>query len=201
VKQTEIVIPLPKLKPYLHTSIVYEIIKDYGFGEKQVDEALKLLDSESGKYIESASHQIIRHRKNLIIVQKQANTNTTAIVDQNTRHIQLADATFNFQALTIEQFKLNKSEKIAQVDKKLISYPLIIRKWKTGDYFYPLGLRKKKKLARFFIDHKLSAADKEKVWIVESDGRIIWVVGLRIDDRFKITPKTKEVLELSITNP
>jgi tRNA(Ile)-lysidine synthase len=200
VKQSEIVIPIHKLKPYLHTSIVYEIIKDFGFGEKQVSEVLKLLESESGKYIESASNQIIRHRENLIIVAKQANNNTTAIVEEDTKQIQLTDANFDFQTIQIEQFKLNKSEKIAQLDKKLICFPLIIRKWKTGDYFYPLGLRKKKKLARFFIDQKLSAADKEKVWVIESDQRIIWVAGFRIDDRFKITSKTKEVLELSITN-
>jgi tRNA(Ile)-lysidine synthase len=200
VKQSEIVIPIHKLRPYLHTSIVYEIIKDYGFGERQVDEILKLLESESGKYIESNTHQIIRHRKNIIIVPKQADNNTTAIVEDHTKHIQLTNSLFDFQTFQVEQFKLNKLESIAQLDKDLISYPLIIRKWKTGDYFYPLGLRKKKKLARFFIDQKLSAADKEKVWVVESDQRIIWVAGLRIDDRFKITPQTKEVLQLSITN-
>jgi tRNA(Ile)-lysidine synthase len=200
VKQSEIVIPIHKLRPYLHTSIIYEIIKDHGFGEKQVDEVLKLLETESGKYIESDSHQIIRHRKNLIIVAKQAKAGTTAIVNEETKQIQLADASFYFQMLPIEEFKLNKSEKVAQLDKEPIGYPLIIRKWKTGDYFYPLGLRKKKKLARFFIDQKLSAADKEKIWVVESGQRIIWVAGLRMDDRFKITPGTKEVLEISMTS-
>jgi tRNA(Ile)-lysidine synthase len=199
-KQSEIVIPIHKLKPYVHTSIVYEIIKDYGFGERQVDEILKLLESESGKYIESNTHQIIRHKKNIIIVPRQADSNTTAIVEEHTKYIQITNSRFDFQTFPVEQFKLNRLENIAQLDKELINYPLIIRKWETGDYFYPLGLRKKKKIARFFIDQKLSAVDKEKVWVVESHQRIIWVAGLRIDDRFKITPKTKEVLQLSITN-
>ena len=124
-----------------------------------------------------------------------------SVVEEDTKQIQLTDASFTFQAILIEQFKLNKSEKVAQLDKKLISFPLIIRKWKAGDYFYPLGLRKKKKLARFFIDQKLSPTVKENAWVLEINKKIIWVIGQRIDDRFKITSKTKEVLELFITNP
>ena len=178
----------------MHTSIVYEIIKEYGFGKKQVAEILKLLESESGKYIESNTHQIIRHRKNLIVIPKQSNTNTTAIIENDTRHIQLADVGFDIQIHPIGQFKLNKSEKMAQLDSELVSFPLLIRKWRTGDYFYPLGLRKKKKLARFFIDQKLSIKDKEKVYVIESDKKIVWIAGMRIDDRFKITERTKSVL-------
>jgi tRNA(Ile)-lysidine synthase len=195
-----VIIPIHKLKPYQHTSLVYEIIKDYGFGEKQVDEVLKLMDSESGRYIENQFYQVIRHRKNLIITQKQSSVQTAAAIEKHTKQMRLAENDFSIRLYSIDNLKLNKTETVAQLDAGSVSFPLLVRKWKEGDYFYPLGLRKKKKLSRFFIDQKLSRANKEKIWIVESESRIIWVAGLRIDDRFKITPSTKEVLELSISS-
>jgi tRNA(Ile)-lysidine synthase len=196
-KENEIHIPVLKLlksKPL--KTITYEIIKDYGFTSHQTDEAITLLYAESGKYILSATHKIIRNRNWLII----APINT---LEANHILINETDAEVDFE---LGKLKLKKrhdwnekpsgSQDVATLDIKNINFPLLLRKWKQGDYFYPLGMPGKKKLSKFFIDQKMSLTDKEKIWVIESDKKIIWIVGKRIDDRFKITDKTKEVLSI-----
>jgi len=199
-KAPDVIIPVHRLKAYQNTSLIYEILREYAFGEKQVDEISKLLNSESGKYIENEFYQIIRHRKNLIITPKFSDGGNAFVIEKDAQTTRLGNISLKLQFYSFDDFKLNKSENVAQVDAALVSFPLLIRRWERGDYFYPLGLRKKKKLSRFFIDQKLSLPDKEKIWVIESGKRIIWVAGLRIDDRVKITGSTKEVLELSISN-
>jgi len=196
----EVRIPILKLLKYKDTSLIYEIIKDFGFGEKQVEEVFKLTTAESGKFIENETYQIIRHRNWLIIAPKILEAQTIAIEKKETR-VNFSGGHLELNFLSKEKFSLNKSEKIAQLDAKHIQFPLLLRKWKQGDYFYPLGMPKKKKLSRFFIDQKLSKNQKENIWVLESNKKIIWVIGLRIDDRFKIIPSTKEVLQLTISNP
>lgn len=196
----EVRIPVKKLLLYAHTSLIYEIIKDYGFGEKQVDEVLKLANSDSGKFIENAQYQIIKHRAWLIVASKQQRADTIAIESHHPQ-ISFGGGNIELSFISKEKFSLNKASTCAQLDAKHIGFPLLLRKWKQGDYFYPLGLPKKKKLSRFFIDQKLPKNQKENVWVIEANQRIIWVVGMRIDDRFKITTSTKEILQLSLTSP
>ena len=199
-REDKIQIPILKLlktKP-LH-SIIYEIIKDYGFAAAQVQDVEKLLYSASGKFIKSASHRILNNRKWLII-SPLINTELTfnVVIEDGVNVID-----FNGGQLLIS--KIIKLESpiteatTAYINSDDIIFPLILRKWKTGDYFYPLGMNKKKKLSRFFIDQKFSLLQKEQVWILESNKKIIWVVGYRIDDRFKITVNSTQILKLNLT--
>lgn len=196
-KGDEVHIPVLKLLRYKDTSLIYEVIKDFGFGETAVNEVLKLAEAESGKYITNGRYRIIKNRK-WFIISPVTLTAGTFVIDKEDELILFGTAQLRLSRKKIEKVVVDKSENIAQLDAREIEFPLILRKWKTGDYFYPLGMRKKKKLARFFIDQKLSKTDKEKVWVVESHKRIVWIVGLRIDDRFKLTPTTKEVLLLTL---
>ena len=197
-KGNEIHIPVLKLakaKP-LQTTI-FEIIKDYGFTAAQVPEAEKLLNSDSGKYILSATHRMLRNRNWLIISSLQEpDVNYYLIEDFEKQQT----VSFTGGEITVEKTaekNITADPNIGLVDADKLKFPLLLRRWKQGDYFYPLGMQKKKKLSRFFGDQKLSLLQKENVWIIESDKKIIWIAGMRIDDRFKITDASKHVLKLT----
>lgn len=201
IRGNEVHIPVLKLKKTepLHT-IVYEIARDYGFSSAQVEEIIALLDSDSGKYMQSTSYRIIKNRNWLIIAPLEVEKAGIVIIDGSgnwessagTLKVEMAPDTI----LTSSMLK-QASNFQSCLDAAEIKFPLMLRKWKQGDYFYPLGMAKKKKLARFFIDTKLSKTEKEKIYVVEMDKKIIWIVGHRIDDRFKVTDKTKNILRLS----
>jgi tRNA(Ile)-lysidine synthase len=93
-------------------------------------------------------------------------------------------------------FKIPDSKNIASVDFDKIRFPLLIRRWESGDTFFPLGMKKKKKLSNYFIDRKYSLVDKEKALILESEGNIVWIIGERIDDRFKVSGLTSRILQI-----
>ena len=187
-KANEKHIPIKQLMTYNNRALIYEIIKEFGFGEKQIEEVIKLADSDSGKFIDApdSHYRIIKHRHWFIISPVNPVTSETIIIEENSKQIIFEEGKIKIEKLT-SNLKPQTSNNIACLDEKEISYPFILRKWKTGDYFYPLGMKKKKKLSRFFIDQKLSKTDKEKAWVIEMNKKIIWVVGQRIDDRFKVT--------------
>ncbi|HEY1871736.1 MAG TPA: tRNA lysidine(34) synthetase TilS, partial [Chitinophagaceae bacterium] len=200
-KKNEIHISVKQLMSYKNRALIFEIISEYGFSEKQIDEVIKLAESDSGKFVEAPSgHRIIKFRNWFIISQKNLNDAETIVIEEGTKNIQHSNFKLQISNLKSQttNFKLPTSNSIACLDAKEISFHLILRKWKQGDYFYPLGMKKKKKLARFFIDQKLSKTDREKIWVIEMNKKIIWVVGLRIDDRSKVTEKTTSIFKISL---
>lgn len=190
------VLKLQKTTPL--DTVIYELTAPFGFTPQQVPDIKNLLNSDTGKYVASATHRIIKNRRWLIIAAATAGTAVTSIIEAGETVCYLEQETLQLQQLPADGYKIKKENTIAAVDAKLLKFPLLIRRWKMGDYFYPLGMKKKKKLARFFIDQKLSKTDKEAVWVVVSDQRIVWVVGHRIDDRFKITTASKTITELRL---
>ncbi len=199
-KGNEIHIPVLKLlKTEPLTTIVYEIIKEYGFTAHQTEDVVALLKAETGKYIRSSTHRIIKNRNWLIISPNETMGAQNILIEKENELINFADGKLEIKGLNgTTNLKLQTTNLIAQLDGNEIRFPLLLRKWKQGDYFYPLGMKKKKKLSRFFIDQKLSLTQKERTWVIEADKKIAWVVGLRIDDRFKITDKTKDILQISL---
>ncbi len=200
-KGTEWHIPVKQLMQFNSRALIYELIRDFGFNEKQVDEVIKLASSESGKFIESPRFQyrLIKHRHWFIISPAHDAASATIVIESTDKEV-LFEGGY-IQIGKCSDVQMSTDDRVATLDAADIQFPLVLRKWKTGDYFYPLGMRKKKKLSRFFIDQKMSRTEKENIWVIESNKRILWVITHRIDDRFKITGKTKSVLRLTLKGP
>lgn len=199
-KGNEIHIPILKLsksKPL--KTIIYEVIKDFGFTAHQTPEVMHLLGSDSGKYISSSTHKILKNRSWLIIAPLDTAESNHILIEKNDTKIDFKEGVLQLKASFNSEKRPVNSEGIALLDLKNIAFPLLLRRWKEGDYFYPLGMQKKKKLSRFFIDRKIPLTQKEKIWVIESNKKIIWVIGQRIDERFKMTDKTRDSLEIRFT--
>jgi tRNA(Ile)-lysidine synthase len=202
IRGNEIHIPVLKLKKVSALpTILYEILKEFGFSSPQASEAMDLLESESGKFIDSATHKMIKNRDWLIIAPIDGAEAETILIEENSTAVIYPDGQLEFSRSIFQGHKNNAvlaESTMAFLDAKKIKYPLLLRKWTKGDYFYPLGMRKKKKIARFLIDNKLSQFEKQRVWVLEMDKKIIWLVGLRIDDRFKIESSTTQLLKIEM---
>ena len=195
-KGNEIHIPVLKLlKSVPLATVVYEIIKDYSFTAHQADEVIALLQSETGKYIQSATHRIIKNRNWLIIAPVQNTEAQNILVEEKDASIIFEAGELQLEMLDAIAFQPIANNLIATLDAAEITFPLLLRKWKMGDYFYPLGMKKKKKVNRFLSDQKLSLPQKENTWVIEMNKKVIWVVGNRIDDRFKVSPATINILK------
>lgn len=198
IKGAEVHIPVKQLLQYNNRALIYEIIRDYGFGEKQVEEVLKLAGSVSGRYLDAPAmhYRMIKHRHWFIISPVFSAASALIAIGEQEKYTGYEQGILSIEKIMNTGKQVPAETDTAWLDTKLIRYPLVLRKWKAGDYFYPLGMKKKKKLSRFFIDLRLSKSQKENCWVLETDKRIAWVIGYRIDDRFKITAHTKEILAL-----
>lgn len=191
------VLKLQKAVP-LHT-IAFELFAPFGCTPAQTAHVLQLLQADSGHFVNTPTHRILRDRAWLLILPHAAADNNIYVIDNADSKVATANGTLHISARTRYEGKLPTDAQgpvVACLDASQLKFPLLLRKWKTGDYFYPLGMTKKKKLSRFFIDQKLSLARKEQVWVVESNKRIVWIAGMRIDNRFKLTDSTKEQVVL-----
>jgi len=176
-------------------TITYELIKGFGFTAAQTMEAIKMLDAANSSYIASTSHRLIRNRNWMIIAPLAKEHEPSLIpVDSSDSEVVFAAGRLKITPVFSAPIPDKPTEVVINADD--LKYPLLLRPWKQGDYFYPLGMPKKKKISRFLSDLKLSKTEKEKIWVLESDKKILWVLGLRIDHRFRITDTTKQQLRL-----
>lgn len=173
---------------------LFQVFKDFGFMEW--NDVVGLLDAETGKQVFSKTHRIIKNREHLLLAQLPTETYESILIPEDTMTIETpAGILFFDEADAITGF--NKNE--IYVDKAKLSFPLKLRKRQEGDFFYPLGMKGKKKLSKYFKDEKLSLLDKENSWLLCSDDEIVWVIGRRADNRFKVTENTKNICKITLT--
>lgn len=171
-------------------SILFTFLKDFGFNAQQIDDILKNLTGQAGAIYSSGTARIIRDRRFLILTKGKEEDASAHFIEEATQEIKTSQFTLKIELPDSLPNSLKTTTESAFVNKAELQFPLMLRKWKAGDYFYPFGFNlKKKKVKKFLTDLKLPLHEKENVWVIESNKKIVWVVGLRADERFNVNAK------------
>lgn len=183
------VLVLQNYKAYL-----YQWLNEYGFTDWKA--VYDLIEAQSGKQVFSETHILLKDRNYLILSPKQNKMypNHTFI----TRDQKEINFPLNISFCHVNDISVEATNTIF-VDEDALQFPLELRKWHEGDVFYPFGMNGKKKLSKYFKDEKLSLIQKENTWILCSNNTIVWVIGMRQDDRFKVTETTTKILKITYT--
>lgn len=174
---------------------LFEILKEYGFTEW--NDVIHLLNAQSGKQVLSKSHRLLKDRDFLLLSQIN--------LEQDFLEYLIPENTFKIHTPIILTFETvqeitSTDKQIVFFDAEKITFPLTLRKWKSGDYFHPSGMQGKKKISKFFKDEKYSLIDKENTWLLCSENNIIWIVGKRTNQRFLASSTSKNILKIHITH-
>jgi tRNA(Ile)-lysidine synthase len=199
-KKDDIVkIDINLLKKQVHPfTVLFELLQPYSFHSVVIEQIVEQLDGESGKIFYSDTHRLIKDRNFLIIGAKNRNSDDEYYISQNETEVK-SPVLLKVKYLDADKdFLVSKSTNRVHFDADKLSFPLRLRRWHEGDSFFPFGMNKRKKISDFFINNKLSILEKEKSWLLVSGEDIIWIVGLRTDNRYRITEKTIKVLELQL---
>lgn len=177
-----------------------ELLKPYHFSYQQSQDIFEAFDKESGKTFLTPTHTLVKDRTELVITPKNLQAFTSKTIEKNNEVVEFGERMLNIGAITeIEEgFTVPTAKKVACLDADKVRFPLQLRKWKEGDWFCPLGMNKKKLISDFLIDQKVPLNLKKEVYLLTSNGSVVWVVGFRIDDRFKVTEKTSKICLMEV---
>jgi tRNA(Ile)-lysidine synthase len=195
-----IIYSIPKMVSVrLSAPVLYDLISCYGFTYTDSKNLLKVLTSEPGKRFISDRYELLKDRKTIVIEERNKQKGKHEyFIEKNTLEF-LEPVTLKISKYPNDKhFRIPISSKKAVLDYDKLQFPLKLRHWKKGDFFFPLGLTGRKKLSDFFIDHKISRLEKERIWLLISGNDIIWVIDHQIDDRYKITPDTQNIIQFEL---
>jgi len=185
------------IKQQVHVpTVMYELLYPYGFNSALIEQITECLDAEPGRIFYSDAYRLIKDRKCLIISEKDHIKTEYYSIEQTDKEIDFPIKLKINKLLVTPDFQVSKKRFCIHVDASKLTFPLQLRRWKAGDWFFPFGMTKKKKISDFFIDNKLSLDEKEQSWLLISGNDIVWIIGQRVDNRFRVTAETKEVYEI-----
>ncbi|QHL87215.1 tRNA lysidine(34) synthetase TilS [Nibribacter ruber] len=180
--------------------LLHEFLKPFHFSYAQTQEIVTTFDAQAGKTFTSPSHTLVKDREDLVITAKNLSSYGSITIPEETTKISFGPYTAHFtRKPKPEDYRIPKGKDHTALDASLVKFPLKLRVWKQGDWFIPLGMNGKKKVSDLLIDKKVPANLKQDVWVLVSDASLTWVIGQQLDNRFKVTADTEEVLEVKIT--
>jgi len=188
-------IPISELNKLPEKQVwLFEFLSQFGFSNAVSNNIIAGINNNSGKIFFSNTHKLLIDRK-YILIEKITDNQYQPFIIENIEDFNKLPFEVSVSVVSADNFILNKNKNIANIDLDKLKFPLTVRKWQNGDIFYPLGMKNKKKVSDFFIDNKINRFDKDNIWIfTDAENRIFWIAGLRIDNRFKVTDKTKNVI-------
>ncbi len=201
-QQHELVIKIDELEKLPgYRSLLFEILQDYHFSPCMMKDIISSLHSRAGKKFYSSSHELVKDRGQLLIIPLENKENEVYIYKELPGQIK-EPLHMDFHLVSGRDYRILQDSMVGQFDFDKIKFPLILRKWREGDVFQPLGMRNKKKISDFFVDQKFSLPGKQRAWLLCSgeETNIIWIVGHRIDDRFKVQKDSREVLLIHVND-
>ncbi|MEN9928704.1 MAG: tRNA(Ile)-lysidine synthase [Bacteroidota bacterium] len=175
-----------------YKSYLYQMLSLYGF--TAWEDVYSLITKPSGKQILSENFVLLKDRKCLILYPKIDPSEESYLIESKDDIVKIP---LNIVFCNTDDILIPAPNRIF-VDENKLQFPLQIRKWKEGDFFYPFGMVGKKKISKFFKDEKLSLIEKNNTWLLCSNEQIVWVIGMRMDDRFKVTNETQTILKITV---
>jgi len=193
-------ISIPALQSYMEPeTLLYEILKPFGFNAVVIGEIMLSLTGQSGKEFYASDFKLIKDRERLLLMPKQNIAEKYYEIAQEDvllhHPLQLS---LHFTP-NVSEFEMSKDKNIAYFDAQKLKFPLMLRNWKQGDKFVPFGMQGFRKLSDYFNDRKYSKIDKEQAWLLCNGDDIIWIVGERTDNRYRITEATQEICIVKVS--
>lgn len=182
-------------------SMIFELFCPWGITEPLAGELQKLINAGTGKQIFTLTHRILKNRNELIVSPVRREHQADLLLESVEDLLTMPSVRFASIDQVDSGYRIPRDPHIASIDREKIRLPLLVRRWKEGDYFVPLGMKNRKKLSDYFVDNKFSRIRKEETMILESDGDIVWIMGERLDDRFRVTESTRTVLRIEMNDP